>query len=228
MPGRVCAAVSCGPWLWYMMLSLLVRELWQGLAAEEAQHVGVDIKYRGGAGYWGPQFGERGSVIISYASFCSFKITFSPRTHQNKKEEVILSRSRDPMTVSKHHVHTSFHWTYFHRSGIRPVIPPTQMMKTHPPTKTGLDSALAPILQIKRRTASQAAVDSPLSPLHGLKPHCHGADAPEHSGHRAVISCCIGLEEVDTMWPLWSTDADVRTVWRSAEAASCVKIPGIR
>lgn len=114
------------------MLSLLVRELWQGLAAEEAQHVGVDIKYRGGAGYVGPQFGERGSVIISYASFCSFKITFSPRTHQNKKEEVILSRSRDPMTVSKHHVHTSFHWTYFHRSGIRPVIPPTQMMKTIP------------------------------------------------------------------------------------------------
>lgn len=67
------------------MLSLLVRELWQGLAAEEAQHVGVNFKYRGGAGYWGPQFGKRGREIISYASFCSFKITFSPGTHQNKK-----------------------------------------------------------------------------------------------------------------------------------------------
>lgn len=87
----------------------------------------------------------------------------------------------------------------FQRSaGIRPVIPTTQTVH-HSPLKKGLISALALILRITWQTVSQAAVDGPLSPLRGLKPRCYGADTSEHSGHRAVISCWVCLEEADTI-----------------------------
>lgn len=99
------------------------------------------------------------------------------------------------------------------------------------PPQTGLDSAIALILQITRWTASQATVGSPLSPLCGLKPHCRGPDAPEHSDHRAVISCWVGLEEADIMWPLWSTNAEVQTggnAWRSQVLDRNVYDTGVR
>lgn len=132
-------------------------------------------------------------------------------------------RSQDPITASKHHVHMSFH-QFRHQASYTPYLNDTPL-PLHP-AKTGLDSALALILQITRWTASQAALDSPLSPLCGLKPHCRGVDAPEHSGHRAVTSCWEGLEEADTTWPplirwCWGID-------RRAAGASCLKIPGIK
>lgn len=63
-----------------------------------------------------------------------------------------------------------------------------------PPPKSGFDSAFTLILRITQRTASQAAGDSPLSPRRRPKPHGHGnAEASEHSGQRALISCCGGF-----------------------------------